>query len=132
MHFTATTLLSLASLAAAVDMTLYKAGAGVDAAFKDFVAEYYLVNEDKTASATFLDLWTTDARMILQGNVYNGAEAMLKVRNTLLPATGTPSKAWWHYVTDAEVVTDAADSKTFLATIIVQTTYLPGNCSQAQ
>lgn len=132
MQFPTAVTLSLAGFAAAVDMTPYVAGTGVESGFVTFVEEYYRISEDKTANATFIDLWTSDAVMILQGNAFEGAEAMLAVRNRLLPSTGTPEKNWWHLIEGAEVIGEEDGTKTYEATIIVQTTYVPGNCSQAQ
>lgn len=133
MQFLAATIISLASLVAAVDMTSYVAGEGVEPAFAPFLKEYYRIQEDKLANATFIDLWTpTDAVMILQGTEFDGAATMLAVRNKLLPATGTPSKNWWHVMEGAVVLGQDTGSKTYMATFIVQTTYVPGNCSQAQ
>lgn len=133
MHFLTAATLSLVSLAAAVDMTSYVASSGVETEFGTFLEEYYRIQEDKLANATFIDLWTpTDAVMILQGSEFDGAVAMLAVRNSLLPATGTPSKDWWHVMESAAVVGEETDSKTYAATFVVQTTYVPGNCSQAQ
>jgi hypothetical protein len=54
---------------------------------------------------------------------------MLAVKQALLPVDG--NKAWWHLIRGSEVVGEASDSKTYVANIVIQTTYTPGNCSQA-
>ncbi|KAG8165191.1 hypothetical protein KVR01_005466 [Diaporthe batatas] len=122
-------ILSAASLASAVDMSPYKAGVGVDEGFATFVEEYYRISEDKTATNTFTDFWTTDGELIIAGNTYKGYNAMLGVKQALLPVDG--NKAWWHLIRGSEVVGEAADSKTYMANIVIQTIYTPGNCSQA-
>lgn len=132
MMLLASAFVSLIALAKAVDMTLYQAGAGVDEGFKAFVEEYYLINEDKYATTNFTDLFTDDAVMILQGREFDGPATMLQVRNSLLPINANPTKDWWHLIETAEVAGEEDASKTFAVTMIVQTTYTPGNCSQAQ
>lgn len=135
MHpFTSVLVPFLIHQATAVTMTAYVAGTGVEAEFAPFVEEYYLVNEDKLSNATFLDLWTDDATMIIQSGTVQveGPTAILALRNRLLPATGTPSKDWWHVIQGAEVVEVDAEWKTYEVTMIVQSNYVPGNCSQAQ
>ncbi|CAN8096182.1 unnamed protein product [Discula destructiva] len=132
MHFPTALALSLAgTLAAAVDMASYQAGMGVEQEFAEFVQEYYRIQEDKHATTTFLDMWTPDAVMVLQGTEIHGPDAMLAMRNKLLPANATPSKDWWHVIQSAEVDSKDESTKTYLVTMIVQTTYTPGNCSQA-
>lgn len=134
MKFSHTLALSASSaiMVAAVDISPYIAGNDVEDGFKAFVEEYYLISEDKAATTTFTDMWTSDAVMVLQGSEFDGADAMLRVRNSLLPSTGTPSKDWWHLIEGAQVVGEDASTKTYAATIVIQTTYVPGNCSQAQ
>ncbi|KAK7707975.1 hypothetical protein SLS64_006797 [Diaporthe eres] len=121
--------LFIADLVSAVDMSPYKAGAGVEDGFATFVEEYYRISEDKTATTTFTDFWTTDGELIIAGNVYQGYDAMLAVKQALLPVDG--NKSWWHLIRGSELVGEAADSKTYVADIVIQTTYTPGNCSQA-
>lgn len=132
MHLATAITLTLASVAAAVDMRPYSAGPGVEEQFDTFIEEYYLINEDKLANATFIDLWSPDAIMVLQGNAFHGPQAMLEVRNKLLPAHRFPSKDWWHLIHETIVVGEDETSKRYQATITVQTNYYPGNCSQAQ
>lgn len=67
--------------------------------------------------------------MILAGNLYSGTDQILAVRQKLLPDDGT--KAWWHLIRGAEIESEAEDSKTYVAEVVIQTTYTPGNCSQA-
>lgn len=91
---------------------------------------YYRVSEDKTATNDFTDFWPSDGRMILNGKTFKTAGAMLAVKQSLLPPNG--NKAWWHLIEGANVVAENATTKTINAKIVIQTTYTPGNCSQAQ
>ncbi|KXH53659.1 hypothetical protein CSIM01_07697 [Colletotrichum simmondsii] len=124
------TLLPLsATLVAAVDMAPYKPSAGVDVAFADFVSEYYRTSEDKAATTTFTNFWPASGKMILAGRTFEGATAMLGVKQSLLPPNG--NKSWWHLIRGATVGGETETDKTFVAEIVVQTTYVGGNCSQA-
>ena len=145
---------ALASLVSAtpVDMTLYKPGSNVDIDFGPFVKEYswphahrpasaesvkrtdfiryYRVSEDKTATASFTDFWPSDGVLIAAGTTFKGSASMLGLKQSLLPPNG--NKAWWHLIEGANVLAEDAKTKTINAKIIIQTTYTPGNCSQAQ
>lgn len=119
----------MAAGAQAVDMSPYQAGPGVEDGFATFVQEYYRVSEDASSTTAYTDFWPADGEMILAGNHYTGTDQILAVRQKLLPNDG--SKAWWHLIRGAELQTDAQDSKTYVAEVVIQTTYTPGNCSQA-
>ena len=67
--------------------------------------------------------------MILAGNEFDGYKNILAVKQKLLPEGG--NKKWWHLIKTAAVAAETATDKTYLASMIVQTTYTPGNCSQA-
>ncbi|OHE96234.1 hypothetical protein CORC01_08452 [Colletotrichum orchidophilum] len=118
-----------ASLANAVDMASYEASPGVDAAFANFVSEYYLVSEDKAATTSFTNFWPSDGKLILAGRTFSGYTAMLAVKQSLLPPNG--NKSWWHLIRGATVSGETDADKTFVADIVIQTTYVGGNCSQA-
>lgn len=121
--------LSTAALVGAVDMAPYKPDAGVDVAFTKFVEEYYLTSEDKSATTSFTNFWPADGRLIIAGNAFSGSAAMLAVKQNLLPPAG--NKSWWHLIRGASVAGESDESKTFVADIVIQTTYVGGNCSQA-
>ncbi|OHW90604.1 hypothetical protein CSPAE12_10868 [Colletotrichum incanum] len=125
-----TALFSLtAALVGAVDMTSYKPAADVDAAFAKFVEEYYLTSEDKDATTSFTNFWPADGKLILAGRTFSGSSAMLGVKQSLLPPGG--NKSWWHLIRGATVAGETEADKTFVAEIVIQTTYVGGNCSQA-
>lgn len=136
MHLpTAALTLALAHLSTAVTMTKYVAGSGVEPEFATFVEEFYAINEDPLTNATFLDLLDPNIVFLVQPGAleFDGASAMLAVRNNQLPATGTPKKAWWHVIQGAEVVDEEEGvSKTYEVTMLVESNYVPGNCSQSQ
>ncbi|OLN97108.1 hypothetical protein CCHL11_02048 [Colletotrichum chlorophyti] len=125
---TAAFLLSSA-VVAAVDMAPYKPDANVDKAFAKFVEEYYLTSEDKSATTAFTNFWPADGQLILAGRTFSGSAAMLAVKQSLLPPGG--NKSWWHLIRGASVAGESEESKTFVANIVIQTTYVGGNCSQA-
>lgn len=54
---------------------------------------------------------------------------MLGVKQSLLPPAG--DKSWWHLIRGASVAGETAESKTFVAEIVIQKTHVGGNCSQA-
>ncbi|KAK1982767.1 hypothetical protein LZ30DRAFT_589911 [Colletotrichum cereale] len=110
-------------------MAPYKPGAGVDVAFADFVSEYYRISEDKNATTTFTDFWPSNGNLIIAGRSFHGSAAMLGVKQSLLPPTG--NKSWWHLIRSASVSSETDSVKTFVAEIVIQTTYVGGNCSQA-
>ncbi|PVH98872.1 hypothetical protein DM02DRAFT_530323 [Periconia macrospinosa] len=110
-------------------MAHYEAGQGVDAGWEAFVKEYYLTSEDKTSTDQFTNFWTTNGTMRLAGTSYQGYENMLAVKQFLLPVDG--NKSWWHLINGSSIRDETADNKTFVQSIVVQTTYSPGNCSQA-
>ncbi|KAK7958526.1 hypothetical protein PG996_010042 [Apiospora saccharicola] len=126
-----TSLLAIVGLASAspVDMGPYKPDSDVDAAFSSFVKEYYRVSEDKAATTSFTDFWPADGSLVAAGNTFRGSASILAVKQKLLPPDG--NKAWWHPILGANVVGEDSKTKTINAKIIIQTTYTPGNCSQA-
>ncbi|KAK6853036.1 hypothetical protein PG995_011587 [Apiospora arundinis] len=112
-----------------VDMSLYKPETYVDAAFSPFVEEYYRTSEDKAATSSFTNFWPADGTLIAAGKPFKGSASILGVKQNLLPPDG--NKAWWHLIQGANVVSEDDRTKTINAKIIIQTTYTPGNCSQA-
>ncbi|GKT40478.1 uncharacterized protein ColSpa_00659 [Colletotrichum spaethianum] len=118
-----------AALVNAVDMAPYKPAADVDATFAKFVEEYYLTSEDKDATTSFTNFWPADGKLIIAGRTFVGSSAMLGVKQSLLPPGG--NKSWWHLIRGATVAGETEAEKTFVAEIVIQTTYIGGNCSQA-
>ncbi|PSN61500.1 hypothetical protein BS50DRAFT_604085 [Corynespora cassiicola Philippines] len=110
-------------------MAHYKTGDGVDAEFKTFVEEYYRTSEDKASTSEFTNFWTTDGTLRIAGNSYQGYPRILAVKQNLLPPDG--NKAWWHLINGTSVRDETEQNKTIVADIVIQTTYTPGNCSQA-
>ncbi|KAI9047285.1 hypothetical protein LZ554_008735 [Drepanopeziza brunnea f. sp. 'monogermtubi'] len=125
--------LSLFALAAttvlAVDMTSYEPNSDVDPKFANFVEQYYLTSEDKNSVDAFLSFWPPTGRLIVAGTLFEGYGDILAVKLSLLPPTG--DKAWWHIIRGASVGAETDTDKTLIADIVIQTTYHPGNCSQA-
>ncbi|WQF84514.1 hypothetical protein CDEST_09528 [Colletotrichum destructivum] len=131
MRFPTALLPLAAALVAAVDMAPYVPAAGVDAAFADFVEAYYLASEDQFATTSFTDFWPADNTgvLVIAGRAFPGAASILGVKQSLLPPGG--DKSWWHLIRGAAVEAETAADKTFVAEIVIQTTYVGGNCSQA-
>lgn len=88
------------------------------------------MSEDKAATTSFTDFWPADGSLIAAGKAFKGSASILAVKQNLLPPDG--NKAWWHLILGANAVGEDSKTKTINAKIIVQTTYTPGNCSQAQ
>ncbi|KAF6823380.1 hypothetical protein CMUS01_10717 [Colletotrichum musicola] len=118
-----------AALVSAVDMAPYKPSAAVDAAFAKFVQEYYLTSEDKNATTSFTDFWPADGTLVIAGRTFTGSASILGVKQSLLPPGG--NKSWWHLIRGASVAGETGEEKTFVADVVIQTTYVGGNCSQA-
>ncbi|KAL2071331.1 hypothetical protein VTL71DRAFT_12566 [Oculimacula yallundae] len=129
--FNAGSLLALLLGAAqAVDMANYKAGSNVEAGFATFVKEWYRTSEEKASTTTYTDFWVPDTgSMILAGNKFVGYKDMLAIKQKLLPPNG--NKAWWHLIKGSKISGETATDKTYVADIVIQTTFTPGNCSQA-
>lgn len=90
---------------------------------------YYVVSEDKASTSTFTDFWPSDGQMIIAGNEYVGTDKILAVKTTLLPPGG--DKSWWHLIRSSKLVGEDDTAKTYEAEIVIQTTYVGGNCSEA-
>lgn len=88
------------------------------------------MSEEKAATTSFTDFWPADGSLIAAGTTFKGSASILAVKQKLLPPDG--NKAWWHPILGANVVSEDSKTKTINAKIIIQTTYTPGNCSQAQ
>ncbi|ELQ35263.1 hypothetical protein OOU_Y34scaffold00719g27 [Pyricularia oryzae Y34] len=131
MRFSTIILGLTATMAAATPVTMepYKAGANVDPAFAKFVEEWYRISEDKAATTTFSDFFAPGGQLILAGQAFNTPESIVAVKQNLLPPNG--NKAWWHLIQGSTLVADDTKTQTVSAKIIIQTTYTPGNCSQA-
>lgn len=123
-------LIALSSvIVSAVDMTPYKPDSDVDAGFAEFVEEYYLTSEDKNSTTAFTNFWPSDGELIIAGHSFSGSAAVLAIKQSLLPPSG--NKSWWHLIRGASITGETDSNKTFVANIVIQTTYAGGNCSQA-
>ncbi|KAK8097872.1 uncharacterized protein PG998_013358 [Apiospora kogelbergensis] len=128
-HFIAS--LSLVGAVAAVEMTRYAAAAGVEPGFASYLKELYASAEDPSATNTFTDFFTPTGQLLVLGNVATGAEAIVKLKQQLLPATGT--KHWNHLPNATTVDSETADHKTHQVLGVIETRFdgASGNCSQA-
>lgn len=93
-------------------------------------SRWYRISEDKAATTTFSDFFAPGGQLILAGQAFNTPESIVAVKQNLLPPNG--NKAWWHLIQGSTLVADDTKTQTVSAKIIIQTTYTPGNCSQAQ
>ncbi|KAK1995126.1 hypothetical protein LX36DRAFT_751302 [Colletotrichum falcatum] len=119
-----------AALAGAVDMTPYEPAADVEAGFADFLIGFYMTMENQTATDTFTDFWPANnlGELVYDGCSFPGAANILGMKQVMLPRNG--DKILWNLIRNASVVEDTAGDKTYLAKIVVQTSYPAGNCSQ--
>lgn len=90
---------------------------------------YYLVSEDADSTDTFTNFWPSDGTMILAGTEYVGTDKILAVKTSLLPPGG--DKSWWHIIRSSTLVGEDDTVKTYEAEVVIQTTYVGGNCSKA-
>ncbi|CAL3971048.1 hypothetical protein PZA11_007413 [Diplocarpon coronariae] len=126
------TLYSLALLLSAtraVDMRAYQASAGVEPEFQNFIEKFYFVSEDPELDVAYTLFWSSAASMILAGHEFTGWTDILNEKKKLLPPTG--GKSWWHLIRGVTVQEETPTTKTYDADIVIQTTYTPGNCSEA-
>jgi hypothetical protein len=117
------------ALVNAVDMSSYKPDSDVDAGFTSFVEEYYLTSEDKNSTTSFTNFWPENGTLTIAGSSFTGWDSILAVKQSLLPPSG--NKSWWHLIRGASITGETDEDKTFVANIVIQTTYVGGNCSQA-
>ncbi|KAK2059049.1 hypothetical protein LY76DRAFT_543501 [Colletotrichum caudatum] len=120
-----------AALAGAVDITPYDPAPQVEAAFGDFLVGFYMAMEDQSTNDTFTDFWPPNGlgQFIYQNCSFPGPANILGIKQSLLPRMG--NKLMWDLVRSASVVGETAGDKTYLAEIVIQTSYPSGNCSQA-
>ncbi|PBP21706.1 hypothetical protein BUE80_DR007596 [Diplocarpon rosae] len=119
----------LAPVAQAVNMTNYAPSPDVEEGFKEFVQFFYFTSESTTSTTSYTDFWPKDGRMILAGYEFQGVENILREKQKLLPRGG--NKRWWHLIRGAVVKEETAANKTYAVDVVIQTTYIGGNCSEA-
>ncbi|KAK2625047.1 hypothetical protein QTJ16_005416 [Diplocarpon rosae] len=132
MKFSLSAFCSLAALATvtrAVNMTNYAPSPGVEERFKEFVRFFYYTSESRSSAVSYKSFWPEDGRMILAGHQFNGTAAILAAKQRLLPPGG--DKRWWHLIRGAVVKGETVADKTYAVDVVIQTTYLGGNCSEA-
>ncbi|WYZ35739.1 hypothetical protein EsH8_X_000386 [Colletotrichum jinshuiense] len=113
-----------------VDMSLYKAEEGVDASFEPFLQALYASAEDYTTTDTFTDFFIPETgRLVVLGNDAKGPEAIVALKQALLPTTGT--KHWNHLPNVTTVYSDTATEKVYDVLGLIQSRFDGGNCSAA-
>ncbi|KAL3426604.1 hypothetical protein PVAG01_00113 [Phlyctema vagabunda] len=121
--------LCLLPVTQAVSMNEYRAESGVDAAFEPFLEELYASAEDPGASTGFTDYFTNDGTLIVLENTAQGADAILRLKQALLPVDGL--KQWNHFPNTTTLSSETATYKTYQVFGAIQTTFTGGNCSLA-
>ncbi|KAK7991897.1 hypothetical protein PG988_000691 [Apiospora saccharicola] len=121
--------LPLLGAAAAVEMSRYAPASGVEPAFASYLKELYSSAEDASATTTFTDFFTPTGQLLVLGNVATGADAIVALKQQLLPAAGT--KHWNHRPNATTVDSETAGQKTYQVLGVIETRFDGGNCSQA-
>ncbi|TLD07572.1 hypothetical protein PgNI_10148 [Pyricularia grisea] len=121
--------LSLLGAATAVEMTRYAAASGVEPAFESYLKELYASAEDPAATTTFTDMFTPDGQLIVLANTATGADAIIKLKQALLPPAG--NKHWNHMPNVTTVDSQTTSRKTYKVLGVIETRFDGGNCSQA-
>ncbi|KAK7943072.1 uncharacterized protein PG986_012185 [Apiospora aurea] len=121
--------LPLMGAAAAVEMTRYAAASDVEPAFATYLKELYASAEDTSATETFTDFFTPTGQLLVLGHVATGADAIVALKQQLLPAVGT--KHWNHLPKATTVDSETAGQKTYQVLGVIETRFDGGNCSQA-
>ncbi|KAL0933445.1 uncharacterized protein CTRU02_212408 [Colletotrichum truncatum] len=120
----------LISSAMGVDMSKYEAESGVDASFEPFLEALYASAEDYKATDTFTDYFVPETgRLVVLENVAQGPDAIVKLKEALLPPTG--EKHWNHLPNVTSVYSESATEKIYNVLGVIQTRFDGGNCSAA-
>ncbi|CAL3962706.1 unnamed protein product [Diplocarpon coronariae] len=119
----------LAGLVNSLDMALYSEGPGIDAGFKAYLEELYLMTEDPVVTTTFSDFFTPDGQLIVRGIVATGSEEIIAMKERLMPTDG--HKRWNHRPNVTTVDSESATEKVFQVLGVIETSYSGGNCSQS-
>ncbi|EFQ27309.1 hypothetical protein CGRA01v4_04369 [Colletotrichum graminicola] len=113
-----------------VDMSKYEAEAGVEASFKPFLQALYASAEDYQSTNTFTDFFVPKTgRLIVLENNAEGAQAIVQLKQALLPTTGT--KHWNHLPNITSVYSETTTEKTYNVFGLIQSIFDGGNCSAA-
>ncbi|KAK2035595.1 hypothetical protein LX32DRAFT_633349 [Colletotrichum zoysiae] len=113
-----------------VDMSNYQAEAGVEASFKPFLQALYASAEDYQSTDTFTDFFVPDTgRLVVLEHDAQGAEAIIELKQALLPTTGT--KHWNHLPNVTSVYSESATEKVYNVFGLIQSRFDGGNCSAA-
>ncbi|KAK8116167.1 hypothetical protein PG984_012669 [Apiospora sp. TS-2023a] len=121
--------LPLMGAAAAVEMSRYAPTSDVEPAFASYLKELYSSAEDTGATTAFTDFFTATGQLLVLGSVATGAEAIVALKQQLLPAAGT--KHWNHHPNATAVDSETAGQKTYQVLGVIETRFDGGNCSQA-
>ncbi|TLD09721.1 hypothetical protein PspLS_11372 [Pyricularia sp. CBS 133598] len=121
--------LSLLGAATAVEMTRYAAASDVEPAFEGYLKELYASAEDPKATNTFTDMFTPQGQLIVLGNTATGPQAIVKLKEALLPPAG--NKHWNHLPNATTIDSQTASQKTYKVLGVIETRFDGGNCSQA-
>ncbi|KAK8022970.1 hypothetical protein PG991_006851 [Apiospora marii] len=120
---------TLVGAAAAVNMSRYAPASDVEPAFATYLEELYSSAEDPSATNTFTDFFTPKGQLLVLGHVATGADAIVALKQQLLPAAGT--KHWNHWPNATTVDSETAGQKTYQVLGVIETRYDGGSCSQA-
>ncbi|KAF0316356.1 hypothetical protein GQ607_016391 [Colletotrichum asianum] len=121
---------TLLGTALGVDMAKYQAGSGVDASFEPFLESLYAFAEDHTSTDTFTDFFVPDTgRLIVLENTAEGPDAIVKLKQALLPTTG--EKQWNHLPNATTVHSENSTEKIYNVLGVIQSRFTGGNCSVA-
>ncbi|KAK1985951.1 hypothetical protein LZ30DRAFT_706985 [Colletotrichum cereale] len=113
-----------------VDMSKYQAEPGVDASFQPFLKALYASAEDYKSTDTFTDFFVPETgRLVVLEHDAQGAEAIVALKQSLLPTTGT--KHWNHLPNVTSVYSETATEKVYNVFGLIQSIFDGGNCSAA-
>ncbi|GKT43611.1 uncharacterized protein ColSpa_03792 [Colletotrichum spaethianum] len=113
-----------------VDMSKYEAEEGVDASFQPFLEALYASAEDYKATDTFTDFFVPETgRLVVLENDAQGPDAIVRLKQALLPTTGV--KHWNHLPNITSVYSETAAEKVYKVLGLIQTRFDDGNCSAA-
>lgn len=90
----------------------------------------YAFAEDHTSTDTFTDFFVPDTgRLIVLENTAEGPDAIVKLKQALLPTTG--EKQWNHLPNATTVHSETSTEKIYNVLGVIQSRFDGGNCSVA-
>ncbi|KAN0068890.1 hypothetical protein V8E54_013059 [Elaphomyces granulatus] len=127
--FTLFLLATYFAAARAFTMDYYKPSSDVEPEFRNFLESLYSSAENPTSTTDFTDFFTPSGTLIVLSYTAHGSDAIIKLKQLLLPPDG--HKQWDHLPNITTVYSDTETEKIYGVSGVIRSTYTGGNCSAA-